>query len=371
MTDNTEYVEMEDNQQTRDYFDQFCLIVQILKKISKQKAENKYSAAEDKVVFEYIEKLENTMRALQAKYYFNGVMNHRQSSMLYIDTIDSGFPMEKEIEEMMADKARANDFLENLPSKQEIRESILDFAMSKKSVNQELQYDLAMRRYYQMLVQNDLFRAVMKPQFFKVKGANNSNPTYLCHWAVFDVKKNIPNIYIMIFEYSGGGELTDDKVFYDSFCAQIIGESSSALKLLSIAHHFDSQFASVHPKSLKRVHVGPVYKNGVTKHNGFIESVLANVSNPNNNWVFAWSVESLLSKSSRQIKKSLFGGGQQQEVFYVDTQHHEAFEAGASDIERSMIIPYEAYQSLVDSENNPLNKFNKYVVDPRGEVVYL
>lgn len=365
-----DFQEIKSNEATRIYFERFRHIGRMLESICEREAGEKSNSVDDQIILSHIKKLNNTLTALQAKYRFNGVMSHRQQTIFMIDTSDSGFPLRKEITEMANDKKRATDMLAELPTEQELKDSILDYALSQKRVNQDLQYDLGMRMYYQLLQDNDLFMRSNDPEFIVASESHNGNSRYVAHWSIYDVKKNIPNIYVMVFEYSGKGGIEEDPEFFEQLMKSLIDNSSSELKLLTIGMNVDKEFPLLHPKSIKRVHVGPVYNNGITKHNDSIQSILDNVKGEKNNWVFGWSVETLLSRGSKRTKTGIFGD-QQEEIFYVDSGNYAAFDAGATEIDQSMIIPYDVYQALADAKDNPLNKINKYVVDDHGNVIFL
>lgn len=369
---SSEFKEIKDNSETRTYFDRFRHIGKMLGSISQSEAKKKESTIDDHVVLGHINKLNNTLAALQSKYWFNGIMDHRQKSVLMIDVVDSGFPLRKEITQMSADIKHADEFIDSMPTNKELKDSILDYALAHKKVNKESQYDLGMLMYYKLLKEKEkeLFMPVNKPVLIAGGQSRNGNKQYIAHWSVYDVKKNIPNIYVMGFEYSGKTAIENDASEFEKLLSSMIDNSRSELKLVTIGMNIDKEFSALHPKSLKRVHVGPVYNNGVTKHNDSIQSVLDGVKGENNNWVFGWSVETLLSKGQQESKSGLFGG-QLEEIFHVDSSVYEAFDAGATEIDRSMIIPYEVYQSLTDAKDNPLNSINKYVVNDNGEVIFL
>jgi hypothetical protein len=54
----------------------------------------------------------------------------------------------------------------------------------------------------------------------------------------------------------------------------------AGLKLLTIAKGFDQDFDDLHPKSLKRIHVGPMYSSAYTEQSGPLRRVLAEAESP-------------------------------------------------------------------------------------------
>jgi hypothetical protein len=131
----------------------------------------------------------------------------------------------------------------------------------------------------------------------------------------------------------------------------------------------DKEFTYIRPKSLKRIHVGPMYSTAFTKHNDNIQKILLNAP-VGKDWIFAWTVETILSKGTEIVKKSLFGD-QVQEVYHVDRDNHVTFETGTTSLRQYMILPYEAFQILSEDVSNNLNNVSKYVVSDNGDIMYV
>jgi hypothetical protein len=341
----------------------------MLQKISEKELMKNEKSIDDSIILGHLKKLYNTIFALRMKYWFNGLVDDRQVSKLMLDVIDSGFPMRKEIIELRVDKKNAQEAYQNLPDENEIKHRLLAYVLNQKKISLDLQYDLSIKEYYGLLLDDDFFFPENQPEFIRGTNARNGNRRYVAHWSVYDAEKNIPNVYIMVFEHSGGNKLEENPDLIKELRDFILKDSISTLKLINIASNVDKGFATIHPKSLKRVHIGPLYSNGLTKHNDYVQSVLDGV-NTEDNWVFAWSTEMLLSKGIRQVTKGFFGS-QQEEIFHVDAHDLEAFEAGSTDVEKNMIIPYESYQALIDAKENPLNSIQKYVINKDGAIIYL
>ena len=65
--------------------------------------------------------------------------------------------------------------------------------------------------------------------------------------------------------------------------------------------------------------------------------------------MLAWTVESLASKGIEYVRTGLFGQVQK-EIYQVDGHTMDTFEAGSSSVERYMVLPLEAYQTLQESD---------------------
>ena len=368
----SELVEVTSNEANKDYFERLKKVSSSLIKICEGQVQQNRDSVDDITTLKYLHKLNNSIRCMRMKYWFNGSDFAKQSSLLLIDAKDSGFPIRKEFHELSNDIKRADSVLESLEPIEALKKKQLDYLISHKRINREIQFDIQAHEYFKLVKNSELFMPDNKPVFIPANKAENGNNRYLVHWANFDITKNIPIIYIFLIEYSGKKKLEEEDFFQDLY-ADLESYSSSSYKLLSICTDIDKKYNLVHPKSLKRICVGPLYINGFTKHNRHVTSALEYVAkhHPDENWLFGYTVESLYSKTTMKTDAGLFKSSQQKEIYYIDTHNPDSVEYGCSDREKSMVIPYTAYQHLADQEENALNNIQKYVVRNEGEVIYL
>lgn len=368
----SDFIEITDNQVSKKYFNKLLKVSEALSKICQGQMNQDNHSIDDITVLKYIEKLNNSLQCMRMKYWFNGSEFTNQSSILLVDSVDSGFPSKKEFHELSKDASIANTALENLEPIENLKKKQLDYLISHKKINREIQFDMQAHEYYNLLKSKELFLADNEPVIYPVNKSDNGNARYLIHWATFDIEKNIPVVFILLVEYSGKGKLEEDEMYSD-FYSELKHYSSTGFKLLTIATELDKKYSKIHPKSLKRINVGPLYINGFTKHNKNVKNALEYVQehHEEDNWLFGYTVESLYSKSTTKIDAGLFKADQIKEIYYVDPHNPESVESGCSDIEKSMVIPYVAYQHLSEQENNSLNDIQKYVVRNENEIVYL
>ena len=163
--------------------------------------------------------------------------------------------------------------------------------------------------------------------------------------------------------------LLDDQDALKELKTTILNQSLSSLKMVTIAMNIDKDFEHLHPLSLKRIYIGPMYSNRYTHHNDNIQRVLKNASE-GNDWVFVWTMETLMSQGTKTIKKGLFGE-QLLQVYYVDKHNHESFKSGSTETEYHMVLPYESYQCLHEDPSNPLHGIFIKVVDKDGRILEL
>ena len=323
----------------------------------------------DHLAINYISRLCNTMEALRLKYLFSGREEYGFVKVPTISIRDSGLPTIKELLTLRADVNKTEDRLNTLPDQATLRQQIMNSTLDSRQIPHNLRYDLSQRLYFEKLKESSLFLPEHLPQLsYLVK--NDEVQQGCIHWAVYDSKKHVPNIYVLVFEYSGYPGLTNNEDLKRELYEYLMSQSLSTLKLITIASQLDARFKDFHPKVFKRITVGPLYCSNLTIHNSHVQQVLDEASCTDSDWLLGWTTETLLSNEVTQVSNGFFGY-QQKEVFAIDAYNHEAFEAGSSSIEKSMIIPYPAFQALSDSDANPLNNIRKYVVSRDGDITYL
>jgi hypothetical protein len=119
---------------------------------------------------------------------------------------------------------------------------------------------------------------------------------YRIHWATYDSQVNLPVIYMMELEDSGRDPLPTDARRWPEVQAHLSAQALGGLKLVTIARGFDEDFDDLHPKRLRRFHLGPMYSNAYTHQNGPLHDVLAEAKAPEGqDWAMVWTEEELLS----------------------------------------------------------------------------
>ena len=148
-----------------------------------------------------------------------------------------------------------------------------------------------------------------------------------------------------------------------------MAQSQSSLKLVTIARGFDRDFDQLHPKMLRRFHLGPMYSHAFTEQHGPLRDILADASGePGLDWALTWTIESLISEKSEHEKAGLFGKVRR-EVFEIDKFDADANDKGVTDIRRSLILPHRAYQVLEEKNHPSLRGMRKYVVGKNSKVL--
>jgi hypothetical protein len=130
---------------------------------------------------------------------------------------------------------------------------------------------------------------------------------YRLHWATYDSQVNLPVIYMMEVEDSGRDALPVDAYRWPAVQAHLSAQALGGLKLVTIARGFDEDFADLHPKRLRRFHLGPMYSHAYTQQNGPLRDVLAEAKAPEGqDWAMVWTEEELLSNKVIEEKAGWF-----------------------------------------------------------------
>ena len=324
---------------------------------------------ETEIIEGYLANLSESFTALSMKYLLSGMVDHRLPARLEIDQTDSGFPMFREMIKLSDDREKVKEELDKLPPAAQLKNDIIDHLLKFKTLPRELQFTLSQRVYFETLAEKQLFISQNRPVFILLSGEDDKVMRYMVHWAVYDRDRNFPNLYMMVLEDSSHTTLARNPHLRGRVESHLMAQSSASLKLLTIATGFDKDFDTLHPKLIKRVHVGPLYSNKFTRHSDPVQKVLTEAGDDlEQDWVFCWTVESLFSKDVKRTPSGFFGETLHQ-IYHVDIHSPEVFDAGASAIDRAMIMPYRPYQRLVESDYDHLKAIRKYVVGPDGLVL--
>ena len=369
MTDTAyDHFQLEDTRVTRRYFGKFERIIGHLARVAGVlEAENRLSKQDVEVMTRYIVGLNYTFRALAHKYHFSGRFPH--AGKLTFDRVDSGFPVFSELLTMANDAAQADRHLRGMRSVQDLKQDMVRVILGEQQVPTKLQYALSQRLYYEELSKGELFWARNDPEAIWLGNEARMRRRFLIHWAVYDSQINLPTIYLMELEDTGRVGLPKDDRRWPEVQAHLMAQSVAGLKLLTIARGFDEDFADLHPKRLRRFHVGPMYSHAFTRQTGPLREVLELARSPvGEDWALVWTEEQLVSEDTRQEKSGWFGSVQR-EVFALDPFEGRGAESGASKVERSIILPQRPYQALEERRPPGFADVRKFVVSPKGRVL--
>ncbi len=375
MTDplTSDHVELEDNRSTRRYFAKFEAITGHLARVAAQfEAEGALSRVEVEILARYILALGFTFRALANKYHMAGRTGGTSPGTLTFDRRDSGFPVHAELMQMASDAMQAGRHLKNMPDTETLKRQMVREIVGELRVPVQLQYTMSQRLYYEEMARGDLFWPQMDPEakwLGNLAEGRDARRQYLLHWAVYDSGLNIPTVYLMDVEDTGRTALPKDELRWPRVQAHLMAQSVAGLKLVTIAGGFDRDFDELHPKRLRRFHIGPMYSSAFTRQTGPLRAVLSEAKAPEGeDWALAWTVEDLESERVAREKSGWFGSVER-EVFSLDPFATVGADAGLTRMERALILPQRPFQVLAEKKPPGFRDVRKFVVSPGGRVL--
>ena len=355
---------------SRRYFRKFERITGHLGRVAGvMEADGELSKTDVKVLTRYLIGLTFTFRALSMKYLFVGRDTGRFFGSLAFDTTASGFPVFSELLNMANDAQQAERHLRNMPSVREYKSQMVRKIVGENEIPTKLQYALSQRLYYEELLKGQLFWAKNDPEPIWMENMSDGRRRFLVHWAVYDSNENLPTIYLMEVEDTGKTSLPKDQYRWPEVQAHLMAQSVGGLKLLTIAKGFDEDFDDLHPKRLRRYHIGPMYSNAFTQQTGPLQGVLRDAKSPvGDDWALVWTKEELLSERVETEKSGWFSTVER-EVFALDPFGGKGADTGATETQRSIILPQRPFQVLEERNPPGFHGVRKFVVSPKGRVL--
>jgi hypothetical protein len=355
---------------SRRYFRKFGAITQHLTRVAGvMEAEGRLTRREVDILTRYVSAISYTFRALSMKYLLAGRDTGQFFGSLQIDTVESGFPVFNELLVMANDAQQAPRHLAGMPDSDSLKDQMVRKIVGDQDLPTKLQFALSQRLYYEELVRGELFWARNEPEAVWIGSDGDDRRRYLLHWAVYDSQINLPTIYLMELEDSGRTALPKDERRWPEVQAHLMGQSMGALKLLTIATGFDQYFNDLHPKRMRRFHVGPMYSHSYTRQSGPLREVLAEAGSPEGqDWALAWTIEDLESERVEEEKVGWFTTAER-EVFALDPFSGRGVDTGATRTERAIILPERPYQVLAEKNPAGFASVRKFVVSPGGRVL--
>lgn len=351
---------------TRRYFAKFERIMGHLHDVAEITMDERLIARkEGELIRLYLDSLSHTFRALSYKYLMSWRVTGTPKRGMVVDRQDSGFPVFQEMLTMANDTINASKHLDTLPDVHALKEEMVRHILNERSHPTRLQYALSQRLYYEELASRNLFFAGSDPEALWRGGEDGERRRYLIHWAAYDSQKNLPVVYLMECEDSGWAALPQDERRWPAVQAHLMAQAVSGLKLVTIATGLDQDFPDLHPKKLRRLHLGPMYSHAFTQQGGPLREILAEASGtPGLDWALEWTVETLWSKEEEEVSTGWFSSADRQ-VYRLN----EPAGQGATEIRRSLILPERPYQVLAHRNPASLSDVRRYVVRDSGRVV--
>jgi hypothetical protein len=359
-----------DTYASRRYFRKFDAIISHMMRVAAvMEADGKVAREEVAILTRYAVGLSHTFRALGHKYLFAGRDTGNFFGSLAIDATESGFPMATEVITMAHDAQQAEQHLASLPSVNALKDDMVKAILGDRELPTKLQFAMSQRLYYEELFKGALFWARNDPQVVWTGNLTDRRRAFRVHWAVYDSQMNMPVIYIMEVEDSGRVALPKDTERWPAVQAYLMAQSLGSLKLLTIAKGFDQDFDDLHPKRLRRFHVGPMYSSAYTRQVGPLLQVLVEANaEEGDDWALVWTEEDLVSDRVTEERSGWFSTVER-EIFALDPFGGKGAETGATDTRRNIILPQRPYQVLAERNPPGFASVRKFVVSGSGRVL--
>jgi len=369
-TPNADHIGLTDTFASRRYFSKFEGIMKhMLNVAGVMEAEGRLLRDEVDILTRYATMLTYTFRALGLKYLLVGRDTGRFFGSLTMDAKDSGFPVAGELMTMANDALQAQSHLDQMPSVDALKNQMVQRILSDRKIPTKLQFAMSQRLYYEELLRGQLFWVRNDPQAEWLVNHSDGRRTFRLHWATYDSQVNLPVIYMMEVEDSGRDALPKDTRRWPEVQAHLSAQALGGLKLLTIARGFDQDFDDLHPKRLRRFHVGPMYSHAYTRQAGPLREVLAEARAPEGqDWALVWTEEELVSDRVVEEKSGWFSTVER-EVFALDPFGVQGPDLGATRTDRSIILPQRPYQVLEEKNPPGFSSVRKFVVSPKGRVL--
>ena len=366
-----DHVGLSDTHASRRYFRKFDGIMQHMLSVSGVLgAEGRLNDDEVEILTHYAAKLTDTFRALGSKYLLAGRETGRFFGSLTVDVRDSGFPVAEEIMKMANDAQQAASHLAGMAATEALKDQMVQTILGERQVPTKLQFALSQRLYYEELAKGDLFWVQNDPQSQWLGNIAEGRRRFRLHWATYDSQVNLPVIYLMELEDTGKIGLPKDQRRWPAVQAHLSAQALGGLKLLTIAKGFDEDFDDLHPKRLRRFHLGPMYSDAYTRQAGPLREVLAEAKAPEGqDWALVWTEEELVSDRVIDQKSGWFSTVER-EIFALDPfAQARGEDLGATRQDRSIILPQRVFQVLEEKRPPGFAGVRKFVVNTSGRVL--
>ncbi|MFZ2192674.1 MAG: hypothetical protein WAV31_00325 [Candidatus Moraniibacteriota bacterium] len=315
------------------YFNQLYSIFQMLLAVFQcQAVESGRKNYEPGIVTGFLEKLLGTIRALRRKYTYD------PEHTLIVDLSDSGFPSYQEIGALEVDLRMREQKLNELPSLVNLKSGLLDFMFKQQEESPEILAQLGQRYFFEKLDPSIFLTFI--PGNLILTGESEEFRHYIFSWAGYDFASNKPNICIMAFDQDQeANSLTEKGPNYDKFLEIVQAEGSRVPPIGIMAMGIDQNLKDIHPKSIKRIMLGPICTKSFSRDPYALHNLLVQNAESPDDFIFTFCDEIVISQEQKR-SKSPFSLGQLREIFYIPETDLECYEKKASQIHHYMLLPH-------------------------------
>lgn len=286
--------------------------------------------AERAAVDGFLRRLADSFELLALRHFF------AESRELKIDVTDSGFVHFSTMIELAAEAASRGEQLAGIPAVDELKRRMLERIVDHGVHPRELQVELMRRLYLESLDAQKVFGAFVPGKLQRLSDSGDEN-RYFWSFATYDRALNRPFFHLLYFHCESAGGLVEDS---EAFRELVSVARSSALGRagpLAFASRLDAGIASISPRIVRRLVVGPYWAPHFTKTDDAIGRLL---EGDDERLPFALRVEAetLLSERETRVGAGWFSKGRRRQIFWIPND--PALSArGASRVERWLLVP--------------------------------
>ncbi len=215
-------------------------------------------------VLAWLDRAKCTISTLHDLYLYDA-----QTSFAF-HPLGSGFPERTHVQILESFALKVRNQVPRHVGEQELKRAFLDHLFSEKLVSHSILREIATVRAEQVLSTHDPLKQFAVRYLHRLDVVNG-NPSYACCFERYCYTHR-PSLYVVVFEYSGGHELTEEEI---EEIAYVMREETSRMpKLGHFAQQLDQACALIHPKWIGRISLGPVFMSHHTEDEHQLQVVL-------------------------------------------------------------------------------------------------
>lgn len=298
-----------------------------------------------------LQRIHQSTELLRLKYL------HEPTHSLRLDLNESGFPHFNELQRMVGDFLNAEEYLRELPPVVLAIEQTLDelFETQQKPV---AGLQVMGRRHYLKRLMNADFMGPYRFGGVRVLQTDTKRRRCVAAWTCYSSRDNFPYLHIMHFDQDvEADDLKLNTPAYDAFKVCVEQQCAHIPPLVVLAAAIDESFETIHPKSLRRVALGPITLPIFSFDEGPLASLLRSAGKPSD---FVLELESELIVSKKQVvreKGGLFRAEKVREIYEVDESSFECTDRKLSALNRFLFMPHRLWQAVETSPELLPEKF--------------
>lgn len=291
------------------------------------------------ILKEFLQKYLNTIELLRTKYLFDS------DDKMAIDLTDSSFPNYLEFKKIDAEADKVEQLLTTLPSKEALKQEVLDYFFDRKAQPLHLLKKLGQAEYYHALQSSNYMKLYTEGSIYEIGKGENGAKRYIYNWSSYDSMTNRPHIYMMVFEFANP-TINILKEGAESFKGLIRKMNHDSSPLSVIAKDIDNSYDSIRPKVLKRIDIGPIYCR-YSKENHDISKVIQEQFG-DDDFAFFYTTEIVHSVGEKEVKEGgMFNRTSAlRQIFFVDETDKDTLERHVSEVNRYLIASHPVVQYL-------------------------